>query len=450
MRLLFSTISKFLGGGIENFFDYFFSRSNTTGGLGTSSSGDDWIPVNGTINVVDGKAKASSIPNNSSPGSSYPMSVVEMATEDNVVRLKDTNQGSAVALWVQSSSDWWMVDVNSVLQTIPGNTNYGITGSNFAAAYQYNIFTNYSFAVQYGQGFQYGTSAGANFGFEYRFTASPFSGVNYSTQSPTFTQLTPNYFPSTPNYSNTVNYSTNRNYSSATNFGFRNNSSTSFSSFRNTPYAAANFRSTTNFAFGFTSGTNFSSSIGYNRTYGFSSSPVFVSGYKFSSTTRAPIGSPFSGTNYGFTTVVQSYPFTAYNTTIVFNSQTVYSSAIGYSTSVNYVPAGSNYGATGTNSETFAFFQYIRLSRSVASVVSTISSALVSTAQTVKSIMVSTSGNTITAKAYSDANLVTQIGSDLVYTPTGITITPQFGIALSRSDYLQSDIIGNEVTIDTV
>jgi hypothetical protein len=81
--------------------------------------------------------------------------------------------------------------------------------------------------------------------------------------------------------------------------------------------------------------------------------------------------------------------------------------------------------------------------------VSTVSSAIVSTTQTIKSILVSLSGNTITAKAYSD-NLVTQIGDDLVHTATGATVTTQFGISISPAQHDQSDIIGSSINIERV
>jgi hypothetical protein len=73
---------------------------------------------------------------------------------------------------------------------------------------------------------------------------------------------------------------------------------------------------------------------------------------------------------------------------------------------------------------------------------------LVSTASTIKSILVQTFGNEITARAYSDENLVTQIGSDLVYTATGAVVNAKYGISLSLAEYDQSAIIGTEVVID--
>ena len=44
---------------------------------------------------------------------------------------------------------------------------------------------------------------------------------------------------------------------------------------------------------------------------------------------------------------------------------------------------------------------------------------------------------TITAKAYSDTAMVTQIGNDLVYSATGVNIITNYGIIASDSAYNQ-------------
>jgi hypothetical protein len=89
--------------------------------------------------------------------------------------------------------------------------------------------------------------------------------------------------------------------------------------------------------------------------------------------------------------------------------------------------------------------QYVRFIQSVSGTVTTLTSwMLASVAQSFKVI---TSGSATTVKAYSDTDLVTQIGSDLTYTPTGITITPQYGIMIKPSSYSQGNTI-DEVTIE--
>ena len=83
----------------------------------------------------------------------------------------------------------------------------------------------------------------------------------------------------------------------------------------------------------------------------------------------------------------------------------------------------------------------IRLIRSIANIVSEITSWTVNTL--VQSLKITTSGTSITAKAYSDSNLSTQIGSDLTYSAVGATIDTQFGIVVAPSAYAQGSTLEN-------
>lgn len=87
---------------------------------------------------------------------------------------------------------------------------------------------------------------------------------------------------------------------------------------------------------------------------------------------------------------------------------------------------------------------YIRLYQSVANTVSQIASQIISSFA--QSLKITTSGSQITTKAYSDAAQVTQIGSDWVYTPTGVSLTPKFGIIVTPTNYSQGSTIG-DITI---
>jgi hypothetical protein len=89
--------------------------------------------------------------------------------------------------------------------------------------------------------------------------------------------------------------------------------------------------------------------------------------------------------------------------------------------------------------------QYVRFIQSVSGTVTTLTSWIVSTV--VNSLKVTTSGSSTTTKVYSDTNLVTQIGSDLTYTPTGVTIAPNYGIMVKPSSYSQGNTI-EEITIE--
>ena len=284
------------------FRDVFSSRSDTTGNLGTATDGSRWTAINGTIEVKTGAAKATTTPSEGNAGTAYPIATVTMPTQDNIISLAGTNEGSSVALWVQSSSDWWMVDVESVQ----------------------NSTTNYATGI---------------------------AGYNY-------------YYGPVQGYSQGASY-----------------------------YALTNYWTVYWVRYALVSGK-------YNRFW--SAGTVSYTSY-------------MSSTNYSIV-----YWF----------------STFGQNTYYTY--------AAGT---TYAYSEYLKIRQSVSSTVSTITSALISTVQSIGSLKVWTSGNQITARAFSDTNFVTQIGSDLVYTATGATITTQYGIGVSPSAYNQSAIIGTSVDI---
>lgn len=369
MRILFSTVARYISLGIANFLDNFFERANTTGGLGTSTSGATWNPVNGLINVVSGAAKASTVPTTYSAGSAYPMSTVSMTGSNVDIKLKGTNQGSAAAIWVQSADEWWAVTARAVQTSTPGNTNYG---------YQYTGYVyNYSY---YGNAVSLTTGSGT--------TAT---GTNANTKVAYFV------------------------------YGFSSS----------TTYSVAGY----NIAYSASYGTKYNSkySIAYNKytwaTYGANYSSSTSYSYKVNSTYYGYVP---GNTNYGWYNYYQYYN---YYYGPVYTSTSYYA----WYTQV-----------TGSNATTYGVNQYIDIIQSTPSAVSTISSILVSTTQTILSMLVSISGTQITTKAYSDSNLVSQIGSNLVYNATGAVVSTNFGITVSPSQYNQSDIIGTSVQIDVV
>jgi hypothetical protein len=84
---------------------------------------------------------------------------------------------------------------------------------------------------------------------------------------------------------------------------------------------------------------------------------------------------------------------------------------------------------------------FIRVIQSASSIVSEIYKWTISAIA--NSLKVITSGTGITAKAYSDNSLSTQIDSDLTYTATGATITTKFGIVVAPSSYSQGNSLDN-------
>lgn len=313
----------------KKFVDTFSSRSNTSGGLGVASDGSNWTPINGTIQVSSGAATATSTPtiitttrqsgglngsntvvvanatgiavgqrvtgtgialdayvtaingttitlsaNNtrsvtgtlyflSASSSDYPISIQGMPTANNIIELKSINQGAGAAIWVQSSADWWAVGVDSIYNTIPGNSGSFTNPGTFTPGNPYTVF------------------------------------------------------------------------------------------------------------------------------------------------------------------VPPNIVFTAYNPG-------------------TYTPGNTTYY---TNPTTYQYYENVRILKSVSSVVSTIASSAVSTSSAIRSLRVTLNGTQITARAFSDTNLTTQLGSDLVYNATGAAITTQYGICVTPSAYQQSAIISTSATI---
>lgn len=309
------------------FYDNFAGRANTTGSLGTAIDGSKWTAVSGTLNVNSGVAKATAT---TTPlvGSSYPIAAVTMPTSNSIIRISDTGNGASAALWVQSSSDWWMVSLDSTFNTIPATTNYT------SGALQYTA-SNTSYT-----------------------SGSPVAGNTYTS-------------------------------------GFV------------TTYTTVYSRSTYNIPY-----------------YGFLTKTTYrVAGY--------------SGSNFNYTAGMSSGSaavFTQGTTTPYTSSNSPYSSGNPYT--------------TAANSTSYAYQAVLKINRSINNSVSTLSAGIVSTSQTIKSLIVVTAGNQITARAYSDANFVTQIGSNLVYTATGAVVNTTYGISISPTQYAQSDTIGASFRIN--
>jgi hypothetical protein len=93
---------------------------------------------------------------------------------------------------------------------------------------------------------------------------------------------------------------------------------------------------------------------------------------------------------------------------------------------------------------------YIRLIKSVANTVTEVTKVIVgnTTSSLVNSLRLNINGSQITAKAYSDSNLASQIGSDLTFTPTGATISTSYGIIVTPSVTNQGNSL-DDFTIET-
>ena len=83
---------------------------------------------------------------------------------------------------------------------------------------------------------------------------------------------------------------------------------------------------------------------------------------------------------------------------------------------------------------------YLRLLNSVSGTVS-VATGDVSLGSQAAAIWVNTNGDVITAKAYSDTAMTSQLGSDLVYTATSPTKGPAAGVIKAPSDYNQGSTV---------
>lgn len=357
-----------------NFSDNFAARSDTSGSLGIATDGSSWNAVSGTLEVNSGLAKATATAT-PTVGSSYPIATVTMPTEDNVISIVDTGNGASAAVWVQSSSDWWMVSTDSTFNTIPGNTNYTSGTTTYTA-----------------------------------------SAPNYTSGATGYTVGAPNYTKgSTLSYTAPSSYTASAPQPS----GFASSTAYVTNYTRNTynqPYYGFNTKNTYRVA-------------GYSGSY--SSYSTGSSGYTSYSVTYAVFYNSAAGGTYSYNPYTSSNPYT---------------SNVPYTSNNSPYTSNTPY-STGVNATTYAYQAIIKVNKSVSNTVSTLTSAIVSTTQTIGSILVSLSGNEITAKAFSDTNLVTQLGSDLVYTATGAVVTTSYGISIAPTQYAQSDTIGASVNI---
>lgn len=207
------------------------------------------------------------------------------------------------------------------------------------------------------------------------------------------------------------------------------------------------------FVYGFTSSTSFSITR-YNVSYGASYGTRYNSKYAiaYNVYTWATYGITYSSsTTFGYKVNATYYAYNSANVDTPANATAVGTASYNY---YNTDQAGPNYDLStfqsGTNATTYSISSYVDIIKSTSSAVTTVSSILVSTTQTIASMIVSLLNNQITIKPYSDTNLVSQIGSDLVYTATGAVVTTQFGIAVSPSTYNQSATIATSAEINVV
>jgi histone arginine demethylase JMJD6 len=238
----------------KTFTDIFSARANTIGSLGTASDGSQWQAISKIITVLSGKAVANYVPQPADAGSEYPIAVINMPTQNNIITLEDTDIGSGVALWVQTSADWWMVSVDSAYNTIPAATNYTSAPATFSGMASYTMDTTYTSSEA---GFTAADTYSAGVA-TYSILPSEYSSgiTSYTAGVDTYTSSVDTY-SSTPTFSSSTPFTSLQPFSSVQVFS----SATPFSSAQN--YFSQN-NAYTSFA-NFTSGTVWSRFTSYNR-----------------------------------------------------------------------------------------------------------------------------------------------------------------------------------------
>ena len=465
---------------VRKLFKDTFNRGDQSG-IGTASDGTQWDILNGSFSISSNKLSAST-------GTAYPLAAVDFPDSDVNIALSGVSQGVSTALWVTDSGNWWAVGIDQVVDNqcncdtchdciaTDGGTcaayntigytcssyttiNYSLNGYNTVNYATGNYNTINSWCVTYSNNggsavYSYagGNAVYINGGGSSVYTNSGGSAV-YSNSGGSAVYNTVNSSCSAYNTRNCIVY--NGSNCSAYNSGSCRAwiTSTICSAYNTRTCRAYN---TSNCAAYGESCRAYSNAGGTLARYNTVNSTL--NGYNTVNSTLNGYNTVTSGVDY-YNTVYST--LNSYNTI----GSTCNATTSGGNNIANYVYAdGGNgiysylsggdcvpqYASGGSCSGTVyntincttwnsyscncqtCYPQYVRVFKSVGSVVSEVTSWLVSSA--VGSFRVKTSGEQITTQVYSDPDLVTQIGSDLVYTPTNVSFTNRFGITLKSSE----------------
>lgn len=381
---------------VRKFFIDFFARPNSSV-IGNAEDGSFWRAVRGAFKIFSSRADTNTNP------SEYPMATQKMPYQDVDIQLYDIDNGSAAALWVTDAGNWYAVGIDQHplecncdtdtecsrwnARTITGWTTVETGGRN-----PYNFISSY-------------TCTGGN---SFTVGGNPYfvAGNSFFIPGNSFTSVQPVYY----------------NYSVCTTY--------------------------IRIAF----------------------SPLCVSYRNYFGISRWTISTSWNANSTGYNS-----GFTAYNErNVSYNSLDCNANfATGYN-----APTFSSF-INGYNAETCAQYtefkincetcypQYIRFIQSVGNTVSTLFSKMISpeiyTEQSTygnftlfkqdnpltrlaRSMRIFTKGDEAKISVYAEQNLVDNIDIDgsgeIVYTPTGVAVTPEYGIMIRPSEYNQQSFIG--------
>lgn len=362
-----------------------------------ATDGSFWKSLRGAWTVTGSKASSSSAAN------TYPIASIDMPENQGAtsISMKSMGQGTGAALWITDSGDWWAV----VAGTDAGFGCSCTTQSNFKCSA--NACNSYIC-----NGFNCPAPNNCNTTF-----CSSSCSSNNTCSSPR---------PCTAG--NVANY----NACNAYNFGncnqFRYNATTPCVTFNKTGNCNRyRVGGGTQYCSGTFVGNRFCRSgqnIGNYTCNAFAACNTWNCNITFCSSYPCSAGSAYNCTN----------PTCATGSC---NPANVYCST--------WVPDTYFQSCAAT-----CYPTYIRLIKSVANTVTEVTKVIVgnTTSSLVNSLRLNINGSQITAKAYSDSNLTSQIGSDLTFTPTGATISTSYGIIVTPSVTNQGNSL-DDFTIET-
>jgi hypothetical protein len=465
----------------------FFERANQSG-LGNTDDGSRWNIIRPGFNVVNGKAEGT--------GANYPMAVLNTSTEDVSISLYDISNGSSAALWVSDLDNWWAIGIEQEPVSCNCETGFKCTTYNVNSRTEYcsgNLYNQWVCATSTPVSSTQVFSNTYNSGQPCVGWRNVDSGVcqNFAWNTSYCQRYVPgNCFQWGGGFARFYNAFTCTAYNAPGCQVYYGSGCAAYNSafcstwnsgniIRNATRCSRWFRGVCN---GWTGGFF----VGYNSRFCRSYSNGFCRSYYPSgcdvprpTTCRAWGGNNIATRNATFCAASNGSSCQSFNGVNQFCTAnridqqcTTWTQQTRVFTDTN--PANSAWNAAynictsyNSNSGTCAAFlynaescqqftpfefncqtcypQYIRLMQSSAGIVTEIFKWAVTT--TIKSLKIKTKGDELTISSYSDANLTSQIGTDIVYTPTGVTVNPRHGITIQPSVYEQAYTVGG-ITIE--
>lgn len=413
---------------LKNFTDNF--NRTTSGSLGTSSGGQVWTALRGTWSANGSQGTSSD------NAANYPIASYDIGTPNTSSRL-DTSPGTGVAFWITDANSWWAAfPYYDSSTTTTCNAGQVSSGSNPPSGSCCSSVTS-------------STTSSCNAGY-----VTSANYINNCCDGGPFYQPATSGTCSSGLVTNTSNPPSGSCCSSVT-----TNPGTPGSSYDPTIVTSGG---------GYCCSASGYAKTSAERTSGYQGCPVYFPGCPCVETYTHSYACCLPGTTNSPTTASSCYFETTTTYTCpsggTYNSSTgkceIAGTATTYScyTTLSGGTAAYYYCNTSTTSSTTyscytsttsstTYSSAIRVISSVSGTIATDSTTVLgtspSTYPTIASIEVTTSGNTITAKGYSSAGQVTQLGSTVTRNPSSPTTGSSIGIIKAPSAQAQGSTVDN-------